>query len=275
MRRGWYTGGIFCEVIAMRWKLPDDQSAPVITAERHAASAHGRTVSRALPPTCVIFEMGMALGYLEEHFSTVTLLENLPCFLEDAKCLAVEGCPQVCFTRGGYGAPAAADTLETLRALGVRRFLVAGMCGGFAQGVHVGDVVAPGRVLCEEGTSFHYFEEVEFVQPDAALAGQAAGFLSRDFSVLTAPTVTCDAIYRQTFAKEALWRQKGCVGVDMETSALLSVARYYALPAAAVLLCSDRHPLAEGGPAWAWGDADFSQKRRMFVQRVVEFALSL
>lgn len=57
-------------------------------------------------------------------------------------------------------------------------------------------------------------------------------------------TVTTDSFYRQTFAKEAYWREKGCVDVDMEASALLSVSRYYSMPAAAVLLCSDKHPLA-------------------------------
>ncbi len=259
----------------MSWKLQNDQTAPVITAEGHARSAHGKGGAAHLPPTCVIFEMGMALPYIRQSFATRTLMEHLPCFLEDAPCIAVEGSEQVCFTRGGYGAPAAVDSLETLHALGVERAIIVGMCGGFVEDIRVGDVVVPSRVLCEEGTSLHYYEALTHARPDAALAAQAAAFFAQELPVLTRDTVTCDAIYRQTFAKEAYWRQQGCVGVDMEASALLSVARYFAMPAVAVLLCSDRHPLREDEPAWAWGSEDFAQTRRCFVHRAVQFALQL
>ena len=123
---------------------------------------------RELPETCVIFELGIGLRFLKENFDTVTLYDRLPCFLDNPECIAVKGHPDICFTKGGYGCPAAVDTLETVRALGVKRILVVGMCGGFGKEIQVGDVVVPDSILCEEGTSHHYFETVEFVRPEEA-----------------------------------------------------------------------------------------------------------
>jgi len=91
----------------------------------------------------------------------------------------------------------------------------------------------------------HYFEDIEFVAPDSLLFDKAASFFANKFAVTTGATVTSDAFYRQTFAKEAAWRAMGCVGVDMESSALLSVSMYYSMPAVSILLCSDKHPIEE------------------------------
>lgn len=66
-----------------------------------------------------------------------------------------------------------------------------------------------------------------------------------------APQAT-DAVYRQTFGKERLWREKGAVGVDMETSAVFSVARYLGLKAIALLMVSDIHPIRPNAPKWEW-----------------------
>ena len=259
----------------MNWTLPGDSTLPLITAEDHIKSAHGSDSPLRLPRTCVLFEMGMALSYLEEQFETVTLSQRLPCFLDNPRCIALKGHPGLCLTKGGYGAPAAVDTLETLRALGVEQVVVAGLCGVFAREVQVGDLLVPEKVLCEEGCSHHYWSDLRFVLPDRTLSEQAAAFFSGDFSVFTAPTVTTDAVYRQTFAKEAYWREEGCAGVDMETSALLAVSRYYHMPAVSILLASDKHPITQEEPPWAWGSGSFQETRRRFVQKVVEFSLTL
>lgn len=97
----------------------------------------------------------------------------------------------------------------------------------------------------------------------------------RNWRVCARPTVTCDAFYRQTFAKEEAWRQAGCVGVDMEASAVLQVARFYGIRAAAALLCSDRHPMREGESVWQWGDPHFWETKRAFIRAIAECALQI
>lgn len=257
----------------MNWRLPNDHSEAVITAKKHIASSHGGAAPIRLPETCVIFEMGMAIPCLEKHFSTVTLAERLPGFITDGKCVAVDGSPGVCFAQGGYGAPAAADTLETVLALGVRRVLMLGMCGGFSADIHVGDVVIPNLVFCEEGTSQHYLGPVEQVSPDGVLYKALTDCFSRRFSVLESPMVSTDAVYRQTMDKEAYWRSKSCVAVDMEASALLAVCQYYSVPAAAALFCSDRHPMPDANDGWRWGIGNFKEMRETFVLEGVSYIL--
>ena len=259
----------------MKWVFSEDNTPAVITAEKHVRSSHGSRDIRELPETCVIFELGIGLRFLKENFDTVTLCDRLPCFLDNPECIAVKGHPDVCFTKGGYGCPAAVDTLETVRALGVKRILVVGMCGGFGKEIQVGDVVVPESILCEKGTSHHYFEAMEFVRPEEAFFNQLREYFQGKFHTVVNSTVTTDSFYRQTFAKEAYWREKGCVGVDMEASALLSVSRYYSMTAAAVLLCSDKHPLSEKESGWNWGTEDFNRIREAYVRAAIMFALGI
>lgn len=101
----------------MRWAFSEDNTPAVITAEKHVRSSHGSRDIRELPETCVIFELGIGLRFLKENFDTVILCDRLPCFLDNPECIAVKGHPDVCFTKGGYGCPAAVDTLETVRHL--------------------------------------------------------------------------------------------------------------------------------------------------------------
>ena len=95
------------------------------------------------------------------------------------------------------------------------------------------------------------------------------GKMAKNFNVLESPTVSTDAVYRQTMAKEEVWRSRGCAAVDMESSALLSVCQYYSVPAAIALICSDRHPLPNEKNNWNWGSSGFKEKRESFVKQGV------
>lgn len=160
----------------MEWHLSNDNTRSIITAKAHINSEHGNNSMNKLPETCVIFEIGMAMKYIEENFETTTLTEKLPCFLDNPKCIMIKGYDNICFTRGGYGAPAAVDTLETVIALGVKRVIIAGMCGVFEIDINVGDVIIPYRILSEEGTSHHYFSKHFFSYPNECLFEQAQNY---------------------------------------------------------------------------------------------------
>lgn len=122
------------------------------------------------------------------------------------------------------------------------------MFGAFDDKVDVGDIVVPLKVFVEEGTSLHYYQSIEYAEPDKGMAKTAA---SLSLGKLL-PIVSTDAVYRQTYYKEQLWREKGAVGVDMETSAVLSVSKYLGIKAAAILMASDKHPKDESEPKWKW-----------------------
>jgi len=228
------------------WRLSGDDSGAVITAAEQIHSAHRECLLR-LPETAIVFFMSKGTDYLAEHYHAELLAEPFPRFLNRCPIWVIRDMG-LCFLDGGRGAPQAVDTVETLAALGVKNIIAVGMCGAYDPCVRVGEIIAPGKAFVEEGTSLHYYETIEASCPDAGLLNMAASLLR----VATHPIVSTDAVYRQTFFKEQAWRDKGAVGVDMETSAVFSVARYLGLRAAALLMVSDIHPTKPDEPKWEW-----------------------
>lgn len=228
------------------WRLPEDRSEPVFSAKDQLSSAH-RECRLRLPPTAIVFFMGQGAEYLCARYPVRELPEPFPRFLNRCPVWEMKDAP-ICFLHGGSGAPMAADTVETLAALGVMNILAVGMFGAFDTRISAGEIIAPDRAFVEEGTSLHYYETIDFSVPDG-------GLLAIAFSEARAkkyPVVSTDAVYRQTYYKEQVWRQRGAVGVDMETSAVFSVSSYLGLRAAALLMASDLHPQAPDAPKWTW-----------------------
>ncbi len=228
------------------WCLLSDNSKAVITAVEQIHSAH-RECCLHLPETAIVFFMSKGTDYLLAHYNTVEMAELFPRFLNRCPIWEMKDCP-VCFLDGGRGAPQAADTVETLAALGVKTIIVVGMFGAFDERVHVGEIITPQKAFVEEGTSLHYYESIDFSVPNHDLFDMAASLLN----INTYPIVSTDAVYRQTFRKEQLWRENGAVGVDMETSAVFSVSRRLGLKAVALLMASDIHPVKPDAPKWEW-----------------------
>lgn len=228
------------------WRLPDDNSKAVITAAEQIHSAH-RECRLRLPETAVVFFMSKGTDYLAEHYDAEEMPEPFPRFLNRCPIWEIKDL-QLCFLDGGRGAPQAVDTIETLAALGVKNIIAVGMCGAFDEKVRVGEIIAPQKAFVEEGTSLHYYESIDASFPNDDLLNMAAAL----FHISTHPIVSTDAVYRQTFRKEQVWRENGAVGVDMETSAVFSVAQHLGLKAVALLMVSDIHPIKPDAPKWEW-----------------------
>ncbi len=231
----------------MNWFFKQDRTAPIITARAHIASMHIENPDELnYPETAILFYMHSGVEYLKEEYGARLLSKKLPRFLQ--------GCPvylmddDICILDGGRGAPQAADTVETLAALGVERVITVGMFGAFGEGVETGDIIVPSLAFIEEGTSQHYLEKPEYAYPDEALAHRLAELTGAS----KARIVSTDSVYRQTYFKERLWREKGAVGVDMETSAVFTVSRCLGISAASLLIASDKHPKEPGEAKWEW-----------------------
>lgn len=243
------------------WYRENDRSESVFTAKQHVESSHHKWNTRIeLPPYCILFYMSDVIPHLIEQ-GAVCITEKLPRFLNGCPVYRLPDAP-VCFLDGGRGAPQAVDTLETLHALGVKKVLSVGMCGAFAPEVNVGDLIIPDRAFIEEGTSLHYAELRAYSTPCTAFAEEVRARFPEGKNL---PVVSTDAVYRQTYEKEALWREQGAAGVDMETSALFTVAEYLGVEIAAILAVSDKHPEKPGERQWHWGMT--SQMRRNFADR--------
>ena len=140
----------------------------------------------------------------------------------------------------GIGAPAMATVVEELLALGARQVVGIGTAGSLQPDLLPGSLVVCSKALRDEGTSHHYFRPGRFAWPSPGLTREVAQALTaRGLPFRRGGGWTVDAIYRETVRELRRWRRAGLLTVDMEASALFSVARFRRAKAASVFVISD------------------------------------
>lgn len=164
------------------------------------------------------------------------------------------------------GAPHAVMILENLICQGISHVVFMGWCGSVSPEARIGDILMPTAAFSDEGTSRHY----GLTDPSVGV-GPSASFQQRieaSFDhcrrpIIHGPVWTTDAIYRETPDKIDHYRSLGALGVDMELSALFTVATFRAIALASVLVVSDEvwtHTWTPG-----FGDPKFKQSRNMVM----------
>lgn len=254
------------------WFDPSDDSRSIISPKGYMRD-RGLPASAAISDNLVMFLTGAAIPHVVATHAVKEHPFRLPAFLGNPSLYMLKDMNQIVLVEPAYGAPAAVCCLETAIALGCKRLLVFGQCGGVGRGVEVGDLVLPAEVTREEGTSFHYVADPKNAYPDEGLLAALRAFLQRldGPTVHEGKTISTDAPFRQTLRKERRWRDEGILGVDMEMSALLTVARYHGIPAVGLLIVSDKHDL-DGAKAWTWGGDEMRARRLEAVDLIIEFA---
>lgn len=138
------------------------------------------------------------------------------------------------------GAPMAVLCMEKLIVLGARRIFLVGWCGALQQVLEVGSVLLPGQALCGEGTSRYYSSDHE-PRPSADLIVWLRETLAQNGMGWHEGKVwSTDAPYRESRELLAcLLQEQGIAAIDMEYSALCTVARFRGIEFAACMLVSD------------------------------------
>jgi uridine phosphorylase len=140
----------------------------------------------------------------------------------------------------GVGAPAAAVMLEELIAWGVKEFVSMGTAGSLRTDLPPGSLVVCTSAFRDEGTSRHYQDNDERSFPDPELTARLeTALLSNAMAFVKGPSWTIDAIYRETSMEVLEFREKGALVVEMEASALFSIAAFRKVPLAACFTVSD------------------------------------
>ncbi|XVH31491.1 nucleoside phosphorylase [Haloferacaceae archaeon DSL9] len=151
-------------------------------------------------------------------------------------------------TSTGIGSPSAAIAIEELARAGADTFIRVGSCGAIQPGMAVGDLVITSGAVRQEGTSREYIREdypaVADYEVVSALVA-AAERLGHDYHV--GLTMSADSFYAgqgrpgfdgfEAAGSDALvdeLREANVVNIEMEASALLTVASIYGLRAGAV-----------------------------------------
>jgi len=166
------------------------------------------------------------------------------------------------------GAPQTIMILEKLIALGVNKILALGWCGSLQSQVKIGDVVLPTGAISEEGTSTHYPIGVPQPGPDQGLMGVIKEALkTSDLNMHEGYVWTTDAPYRETANKILTYQREGVLAVEMEVSAMFTVACFRCIRLAAALIVSDDlHSLK-----WMHGfrDVNFQLARQKMIDVVL------
>jgi len=151
---------------------------------------------------------------------------------------------EICVYRLYIGAPAAAMAMELLIAAGIRKFLVFGGCGAVHPSVRIYDIVVPTWGVREEGTSYHYLPPHVVPKPSERIVE----ILRRELEPITESlgiglhlggVWTTDAIFRQTRDKVRKYGSMGVLAVDMESTALMTIAMYRGVELGITLVVTD------------------------------------
>jgi len=146
-----------------------------------------------------------------------------------------------CLTGPVIGAPYAAMVLETLIAWGAREIIFLGWCGSISQKVKIGDIIVPTSAIIDEGTSGHYKKDDNRISfPSELMVTKLKAALDRNRVTYHHGSVwSTDAIYRETRDKVENYQRLDVVGVEMEISALFTIAKFRKVDMGAIVVVSD------------------------------------
>ncbi len=138
------------------------------------------------------------------------------------------------------GAPMAVMTMEKLIALGTRRLILVGWCGAVADTLHIGDILIPSSSLSGEGTSQYYPLDSPAAPHSGFFLTVSDLFEKKGIAVKSGCVWSTDAIFRESRRDlSKLHQENNVAAIDMEFSALCSVACFRHIEFCAVLIVSD------------------------------------
>ncbi len=138
------------------------------------------------------------------------------------------------------GAPASASLFEEVVALGAKNIIAVGCCGCLDKSIEVSDLVVPNCAIRDEGLSYHYIKpKDEIVLNEIMVRLVCESLEKQNQPFVVGKTWTTDGLYRETFEKIDKRKKQGAIVVEMETSALASVAEFRKINFAQILYGAD------------------------------------
>jgi uridine phosphorylase len=191
------------------------------------------------PPKCIIAYQSSTL----DHFRRICKPTSK---IELHNDLIIWQYKDIGFVRTpGIGSSNAVACLEELIALGGKVFITIGSAGGLnKEGTFLCD-----KALIDEGTSIHYAPSSIFSYPDKKLTLKLGESMKNlDISYSKGATWTTDAPYRETNRDIKACAEMGICTVDMEASALFTVAKFRKVKIASAFLIGDVYTDKEWKP---------------------------
>lgn len=182
-----------------------------------------------IPKKILIIYLPSLLSYIKRKYKPKRIIVN--------KLISVYQYKDIGFVRmEGIGSPHAAAVIEELISLGGEVFLNVGTAGG----LHKTGVFVCSKALRDEGTSYHYEKHEEYSYPDRALKEKIIKFFDKKgLEFQEGVSWTIDALYRETKKEVERYSKMGICTVEMESSALFTIAKCRKVKLASVFIVRD------------------------------------
>ncbi len=147
------------------------------------------------------------------------------------------------------GSPLASDCTYYLRFTPCRIIIYVGEIGALKPHIRVGDIIVPTAALRGEGASRYFVDESYPAVADFGLLSAVASTLDevyagKDIDIHYGAIYTTDSFAAETDEFLEEWGSRNLIGIEMETSAIYTVAGLVGIRAAAFHVVSD-NPVAE------------------------------
>lgn len=214
---------------------------------RRRAEHGGAQVAPGSVPTRALFTWGEPLFEAAKRFTRAKPLDMKAGLAELYR--GTWGGEPFVLVNPGMGAPAAALVADKLHACGVDTIVGVGFAGILHPLLQSGDFIIVERAIGEDGASRAYLDGLAPEDGDEADVVHATPLVkdALELALGNEPGATfqcgtawtTDAPYRETVRKAKSYRQRGAHCVEMETAAVLAVARRRGFRAGVALVLSD------------------------------------
>jgi len=141
----------------------------------------------------------------------------------------------------GMGCPSAAIVTNELIQLGAKNLLRVGTCGGYHRDMQLGDLVVATAAVPQDGTVSSITQGVPYAPAAHFDLVHAAHHTAENAGRRTfmGPIVSSDLFYDPEEDPAALWNALGVLAVEMEASAIFTIAAMEGVRAGCLLTVSD------------------------------------
>lgn len=179
-----------------------------------------------------------------------------------------------CIAGPALGAPLAVLLLEKLIVLGAKNILTLGTCGSLQKDLIIGNFLIPTVCISEEGTSAHYPIKGKIPRSSSFINLKIQNqFVKMGKEYIMGGVWTTDAPYRETVEKVLKYQKMGIGGVDMEMSALFTVATFRKVELGGIFVVSDELSNLEWKPGFS--SSQFKSAWRVALEIILKTASSL
>jgi len=138
------------------------------------------------------------------------------------------------------GAPIAGMVLEQLIAGGAKQVIMIGLGGSIDYELRIGDLLLVKEAISDEGTSRCYPKGKDAPGASAWLFEEIKRELDEgDYKYKVGKALSTDGIFQETRGKLSRFYQEGALAVEMELSALYTIAWYRRIELCGLLVISD------------------------------------